>query len=329
MDARDRIHILAIPSRHRHHARKVARRLKDAAIALAQSLHRQLQLAEPIALEGIGARDIENQFWPRAFERRLQRGVEGREVGEVARAVGELDVEVARLFAEWKVAHRVHRQREDRVIGREDRRRAVALVHVEIDDDDLTPLHRGTRASIRLSSLSSVAGRYVTLHPGANDAPAIENGGTIGPTRTEADFLAHIVRTVATDPAATRWRVIVDNLNIHCSERLVRWGAVQSGLDDVDLGEKEKRDILKSRTSRAACRSDPRHRIVFQSTPKPRSWLNQIELWRSILTRKLLTRGHFTSLATLEAKVLAFIDSYNQTMAKPFQWTYHGKPLHV
>ena len=50
-----------------------------------------------------------------------------------------------------------------------------------------------------------------------------------GPTRTEADFVGHIRRTVATDPTATRWHFVVDNLNIHCSETLVRCVAAQSG----------------------------------------------------------------------------------------------------
>jgi len=150
-----------------------------------------------------------------------------------------------------------------------------------------------------------------------------------GPTRTEADFAAHIARTVATDPTATRWRFIVDNLNIHCSESLVRWVAAQSGLAELDLGEKETHGILASMASRAAFLSDERHTIVFHYTPKHSSWLNQIEIWLSILTRKLLKRGNFTSLADLEAKVLAFIDYYNRTMAKPFKWTYHGKPLHA
>jgi transposase len=68
-------------------------------------------------------------------------------------------------------------------------------------------------------------------------------------------------------------------------------------------------------------------RIVFHSTPKHSSWLNQIEIWLSILVRKLIKRGSFTSVADLQAKVLAFIDYYNRTMAKPFKWTYQGKPL--
>ncbi len=148
-----------------------------------------------------------------------------------------------------------------------------------------------------------------------------------GPTRTEADFLAHVTQTVASDPTATRWHFVVDNLNTHCSESLVRWVAAASGLTDLDLGEKGKRGILASMPSRAAFLSDPSHTIVFHYTPKHSSWLNQIEIWLSILVRKLLKRGTFTSVADLEAQVRAFIDYYNRTMAKPFKWTYQGKPL--
>ena len=69
-------------------------------------------------------------------------------------------------------------------------------------------------------------------------------------------------------------------------------------------------------------------RIKFHFTPTHASWLNQIELWFSILSRKVLKRGIFNSKEDLVAKVLDYIESYNQD-ARPFQWTYTGNPLTI
>jgi putative transposase len=147
-----------------------------------------------------------------------------------------------------------------------------------------------------------------------------------GPTRTEADLLAHVQAVVATDPAARRWHFVMDNLDTHRSASLVRWVAAVSGLTN-DLGEKGTSGILKDRQSRAAFLSDPTHKIVVHYTPKHTSWMNQIEIWLSILVRKVLQRGSFTSVADLQTKVDAFIDHYNRTMARPFKWTYQGNVL--
>jgi len=117
---------------------------------------------------------------------------------------------------------------------------------------------------------------------------------------------------------------IVDCLNTHQSESLVRLVVELEGLE-IDLGIKGESSILNSMQTRAAFLSDPTHRIVFHYTPLHSSWLNQIEIWFSILVRKLLRRASFSS--DLKTRILDFIDYFNRTMAKPFKWTYKGKLL--
>lgn len=148
---------------------------------------------------------------------------------------------------------------------------------------------------------------------------------SLGPTRTEADFATHIAQTVALDPAGA-WIFVTDQLNTHQSASLVSWVAEQCELS-VELGEKGKSGVLKSQASRAEFLRDPAHRIRFIYTPVHTSWLNQVEIWFSILVRRLLKRGNFTSVEDLKAQILAFIDYFNRTMAKPFKWTYAGRPL--
>lgn len=146
-------------------------------------------------------------------------------------------------------------------------------------------------------------------------------------TRTEADFLQHIQKTVASDPKA-KWVFVADQLNTHKSASLVEWVAKTCGIED-DLGKKGQKGILHNMESRAEFLQDKDHRIRFIYTPKHCSWLNQVEIWFGILSRRLLRRGQFSSTEELKARILKFITNFNETLAKPFRWTYIGKPLAV
>lgn len=149
---------------------------------------------------------------------------------------------------------------------------------------------------------------------------------TIGTTRTEEDFANHIEQTIALNPDG-KWIIIVDQLNTHKSESLVNLVIKECDLDDDTLGVKGKSGILKSMKTRKAFLEDESHRIRFVYTPKHTSWLNQVEIWFSILVRKLLKRASFNSTEDLAQRILDFIEYFNKTMAKPFKWTYKGKPL--
>lgn len=148
---------------------------------------------------------------------------------------------------------------------------------------------------------------------------------SIGPTRTEADFAAHIEKTIDTDPEAT-WIFVADQLDTHRSATLVDLVARRCGITE-DLGVKGKAGILKSKKTRKKFLEDASHRIRFVYTPRHCSWLNQVEIWFSILARRLLKRSSFTSVDDLKSRALQFIEYFNNVLAKPFRWTYTGRPL--
>lgn len=116
----------------------------------------------------------------------------------------------------------------------------------------------------------------------------------------------------------SKLHIVLDNLNTHYHEQVCR---VVAEVCQVKPGE------LTTGRQRQAFLCDPAKWLVFHFTPTHASWLNQIEIWFSTLSRKVINRGNFSSVADLENKIVAFIKYYNHNLAKPYQWTYTGKPL--
>jgi transposase len=85
--------------------------------------------------------------------------------------------------------------------------------------------------------------------------------------------------------------------------------------------------VLKSLESRKEFLSDKSHGIRFVFLPKHTSWLNQIEIVFGVIMRKVVRRGNFTSLDDLRNKLVGFIRYFNEVFAKPFRWTFTGRPL--
>jgi len=149
---------------------------------------------------------------------------------------------------------------------------------------------------------------------------------TINETRDNVDFANHIDQTIQTDPQAN-WIFVMDNLNTHCGEPVVRLVAHLLGIAEETLGDKQRRrGILGSMKSRRAFLADQSHRIRFVYIPKHSSWLNQIEVVFGIIAKRVMRPGNFASQSDLREKLFSFIDYFNKTYAKPFNWTYTGKP---
>lgn len=152
--------------------------------------------------------------------------------------------------------------------------------------------------------------------------------GVCGETRTEEDFARFISGMIEQNPGYGTYHFVCDQLNTHKSESLVRFVADYCRVE-IDLGVKGKSGVLKSMQTRERFLNDKSRSIVFHYTPRHASWMNQIEIWFGILMRKVVRRGNFCSQDDLKGKIQAFIKYFNETMAKPFKWTYEGKVLNA
>lgn len=142
----------------------------------------------------------------------------------------------------------------------------------------------------------------------------------LGETRTADDFAAHLRQVVQRFADWTRLTWVVDNLNTHGSLQACELLAALNGRPFSPRA-------LKRGSDRKAFLSDPdyAHRFVF--TPKHGSWLNQVELWFSVLARRFLKRGDFAGPAEFEERLGRFLGEYNTRQAHPYRWTYTGEPL--
>jgi hypothetical protein len=142
----------------------------------------------------------------------------------------------------------------------------------------------------------------------------------LGPTRTNLDFRSHVLRVSAHFPHLKKFDWVVDNLNTHMSLDLCE---VVAYLCKLPFRPQE----LQTQAQRRAWLSDPEHPHTFHYLPRHGSWLNQVELWFSVLSRQFVRRGDFTSIQDFEERLGQYMTEYNWEKAHPYRWTYTGEPL--
>ena len=116
-----------------------------------------------------------------------------------------------------------------------------------------------------------------TLIASFNVATGAIDLATVGDTRTSLDCETHVTHLLAQSPDAAKYHLVMDCLNTHQSEALVRLAAALEPIP-MELGQKGKSGILHSMTTRSEFLADPTHRLVIHFTPKHCSWMNQIEI---------------------------------------------------
>ena len=126
--------------------------------------------------------------------------------------------------------------------------------------------------------------------------------GQVSPNRG-AEQLDHFMESVAQRYPQGEVYVIWDNLNLHGGPR---WPGFQKRWDDFSA----------------------KHggRFHFVHTPLHASWMNQVEVWFSILAHRALRFSSFASLAELQTRIIGFIDHWNRVEAHPFKWKWSGRP---
>lgn len=113
---------------------------------------------------------------------------------------------------------------------------------------------------------------------------------------------------------------IMDNLSTHYHDDFCQTVAELSSVPYSPVGSgAERRQWLQSEHKR----------IVVHFVPFHASWLNMVEIWFGIIKGKCLSYDHFGSVKELRAAILAFIETWNEFFAHPFNWSYTGAGLHV